>query len=209
MNWYHWISLITALFACIASMYQVIRLIVTGRPTDYSVPAGKGSAGIKYAFTGAMNPLCKESAFLHLPTYAAGLIYHLGIFLSLFLFPFIWLSVDFHLWFELLVSGILAVSAGCGIGIFVKRIVTLTLYKLSCPEDYFANIIVTIFLISTVIALNSSSEFNAYFIIASLIFLYFPAGKLKHALYFFAARYYLGLFFGRRGVWPPVNTKNQ
>jgi hypothetical protein len=41
-----------------------------------------------------------------------------------------------------------------------------------------------------------------YFIIAAVLWLYFPVGKLRHVVYFFAARYHLGFFFGRRGVWP-------
>jgi hypothetical protein len=45
-----------------------------------------------------------------------------------------------------------------------------------------------------------------YFIAISLLFLYFPLGKLKHAIYFFAARYQLGFFYGWRGVWPPQNN---
>jgi hypothetical protein len=37
--------------------------------------------------------------------------------------------------------------------------------------------------------------------------LYIPAGKLRHTVYFFAARYHLGYFFGWRGVWPPGKVK--
>ena len=32
-------------------------------------------------------------------------------------------------------------------------------------------------------------------------------GKLKHVVYFFAARYHLGFFYGWRNVWPPHKTK--
>jgi hypothetical protein len=44
-----------------------------------------------------------------------------------------------------------------------------------------------------------------YFICAGLLFLYLPLGKLKHSLYFFAARYHLGFFYGWRGIWPVKN----
>jgi hypothetical protein len=40
------------------------------------------------------------------------------------------------------------------------------------------------------------------FIYAAFLFLYIPFGKLKHTVYFFSSRIYLGKFFGKRGVWP-------
>jgi hypothetical protein len=47
-----------------------------------------------------------------------------------------------------------------------------------------------------------------YYLTYSLLMLYIPIGKLRHTVYFFAARYHLGYFFGWRGVWPPAKLKN-
>ena len=114
--------------------------------------SGKERTAVAYSFTGAMSPLKKESAFLHLPTYSAGLIYHRG---------------------------------------------------LSSPDDYISNILVTIFQFTTALVILIPSCEPVYYFFTGLLLPYFPLGKLKHAVYFFAARYHLGVFFGHRNVWPP------
>jgi nitrate reductase gamma subunit len=77
------------------------------------------------------------------------------------------------------------------------------LRSLSSPDDYISNILVTLFQLLSGLVLLVPEAIPGYFIMASLLLLYFPIGKLKHAIYFFAARYQLGLFYGWRGVWPP------
>ncbi|MCX6256356.1 MAG: hypothetical protein NTW49_00405 [Bacteroidia bacterium] len=207
MKWYYWVAIIPPVLACITCLRLIIRLVTPGRPEDFSVPAGNISESIRYAYTSSMNPARKETAFLHLPTYAAGIIYHAGTFLSLIFFPFIWLQLSPSEPVIFITSIVLVSSALCGIGILIKRMTNSRMRKLSNPDDYISNILVTGFQVTTVIVLNFSSAYFTYFIVSGLLFLYFPVGKLKHAVYFFAARYHLGLFFGRRGVWPPVNEK--
>jgi len=147
----------------------------------------------------------KESAFLHLPTYISGILYHLGTFLSIFLFFFILAQVVLPGIFAYLFSGFFLITGGCGIGILIKRFVKHELRSLSSPDDYISNLLVTLFQILTALGLLFPAILPAYFILASMLLLYFPVGKLKHAIYFFAARYHLGLFYGWRGVWPPKN----
>ena len=203
MSWFHlltWLSLAYCLGFCI---FHVYRLISLGMPVDYSQPTGDEKKGIRYSFTGGMSPTKKESAFLHLPTYVAGLFYHAGTFLSFGLFLFIMAGISLPSAANLLLSCLLVISASCGLGIFVKRWLKTPLRKLSNPDDYISNLLVTAFQVVTAIQLNSA--ILAYFIISSVLFLYLPMGKLKHLVYFFAARYQLGFFYGRRGVWPPKN----
>jgi len=51
--------------------------------------------------------------------------------------------------------------------------------------------------------------FLAYNITATILFLYLPFGKLKHVVYYFAARYHLGFFYGWRNTWPPRKKERQ
>jgi|GEM_PF-5832826 len=86
MNWYI-IAALAALLICIISFaFQFFNLIKAGAPRDLSEKSGDLSGAILYSYTKAMMPKHKESAYLHMPTYAAGLIYHMGTFLSLALF---------------------------------------------------------------------------------------------------------------------------
>ena len=203
MYWYHYIALASSGIFLANFAYHLIKLIRLGKPYDYAPGAGKIVPAIWYSFAGAMNPLKKESAFLHLPSYIAGIIYHLGSFLSILLFILNWfINLSFGL-----LSGILAIlliiSVCCGIGILIKRIININLKNLSNPDDYLSNILVTSFQLLTALTLVMDTFIPVYYIISSLLLLYFPFGKLKHAIYFFAARYHLGFFYGWRGVWPP------
>ena len=82
MNAYQWITLAAAAYCLAALLFHFFRLIRLGVAQDFSIPAGDPEGAIIYSFTGAMSPNKKESSFLHMPTYLAGIIYHLGTFMA-------------------------------------------------------------------------------------------------------------------------------
>jgi nitrate reductase gamma subunit len=207
MNAYRILAAISLSICMISLGYHFYRLVRFGRPNDYSKKIGDTSAAIQYAFTGAMSPLKKESALLHLPTYTAGIIYHLGSFLSILLLVLFLFKLEPFGWQRWLIIGFLLLTSINGLAIFIKRIVKKELRALSNPDDYISNFLVTAVHILTAITLSNVRLFPAYFILISILLLYMPLGKLKHPIYFFAARYYLGLFYGWRGVWPPNNPE--
>ncbi|GAB4316649.1 MAG: hypothetical protein Kow00127_08190 [Bacteroidales bacterium] len=156
-----------------------------------------------FAFTSALNPARKESAYLHLPTYTAGILYHTGTFTALGLF---FLSVFFDItpesmwrWIPVL---LLSTGSLAGMAIFAKRIVHKPLRKLSVPDDYISNGLVTLFQIITALWLAGISDKSLFLLWGGIVGFYVPFGKLIHTVYFFAARIYLGLVFGHKGVWP-------
>lgn len=202
MPWYQWLTLV-ALVICLANcLFHFFRLIRLGAPKDYARPKADPSSAIRYSFTGAMNPKKKESAFLHLPTYTAGMVYHIGTFLSVFLLLVFLTGFPFEGLLARICAYFLIVSFACGIGIFIKRVVTKELRSLSNPDDFISNLLVTFLHLFTARYLLFENFALPYYLLTSALFLYLPLGKLKHVVYFFAARYQLGLFFGKRGVWP-------
>jgi len=203
MNSYMLFSLLSFALCFISLLYHLIRLVKLGKPQDFSSPLGNVGPAIRFAFTKAMNPLKKESAFLHLPTYTAGIFYHLGTFLSLFIFGLFLFNVEPFGILRWLFIGFLMASGFNGIGILVKRTVKKELRSLSNPDDFISNILVTSLQLITAFTLFDNRLLPVYFILVSVFFLYIPVGKLKHTVYFFAARYHLGFFYGWRGVWPP------
>jgi nitrate reductase gamma subunit len=120
------------------------------------------------------------------------------VLLVVFLF-----EVNLHPILKFLFSLFLGISGICGIAIFVKRIIKKDLSLISNPDDYISNLLVSGFQVMTIIQLNSYNP--VYYILTSILLLYLPFGKLRHTIYFFSARYHLGFFYGRRGVWPPNN----
>lgn len=203
MEWYQWISLFAALL-CLALCFQMtLRLIRSGKPREYSDKRGSVGASVRYSFTGAMSPRKKESAYLHLPTYTAGLFYHAGTFLSLFLFILSLTPLFPQGNTAYILSGFLLVSASSGLGILIKRTLSSELRALSNPDDFASNLLVTaVQFISSFVLIVPSLQIT-YHLLFALLFLYLPVGKLKHTVYFFAARYHLGFFYGWRGIWPP------
>lgn len=183
-------------------IFQFVRAIFSGRNTDFSKAIGKPTPAVIYSLTGAMSPAKKETAYLHLPTYTAGIFFHLGIFLSFIILGLNFFNVELNEWGSMIGILMFMISGFCGIMIFAKRIINGRLRRLSYPDDYFSNMLVTGFQLICLVSLIHS-EWQAYlFIYGSILFLYIPFGKLKHIVYFFAARVHLGIFFGKRGVWP-------
>jgi nitrate reductase gamma subunit len=203
MEWYYWLVWGALAICLISLLVHFVRLVKLGKPLDYSKKAGDLNAAIKYSYTGAMSPTKKESAYLHLPTYTAGILYHLGTFLSILLFFLLVFNVSIQGWLQWFIIGFLGLSVLSGFGIFIKRIVKQELRALSNPDDYISNLLVTAFQFFTGLVLFKLDFLPIFLVFTSLLLLYLPLGKLKHAIYFFAARYHLGYFFGWRGVWPP------
>ncbi len=202
MLWYHYFAL-AALFVSMTSLtFHVIRFLRLGPPKDFSRKKGDIRSSVAYSFIGAMNPAKKESAYLHLPTYAAGLLYHGGTFISIAVFFSFLFGVDYSGWIQWVLITIFTVSVISGSGILVKRIMVKKIRSFSNLDDYLSNILVTAFQITTLLVLVSEVFLPIYFITVGILLLYIPLGKLKHAFYFFAARYQLGLFYGWRGIWP-------
>ena len=201
MTIYHWILVAAFSFCFLSCLFQLLHIILSSKSKDYAASRGKIGNGIVYSFTGAMSPLKKESAYLHLPTYAAGIIFHLGTFLSFFWIVFHFFSGNTNSILIFSSAIFLTVSSLCGVFIFIKRIVNFNMRFLSHPDDYFSNLLVTGFQLLSAISLIWNSLMPFLFIWAAILFLYIPISKLRHIIYFFTSRIYLGLFYGNKGVW--------
>lgn len=214
MSIFAWIS-IGALSCCVIGfLLRFIQLVKGGAPKDLSLKSGSVVKGVIYSNTGAMLPGHKESAYLHLPTYTAGICFHLGNFLSLALYIWSIICVRYGLGTPALLALILAIflfiSCICGFSIFFKRIFSPSLRSLSGFDDYFSNALCTLlqlcgFLLMLFNAYDKDipALYDSFFLVASLLFLWMPVGKIKHLLYYFAARFQLGFFYGWRNTWPP------
>jgi hypothetical protein len=95
-------------------------------------------------------------------------------------------------------------------------VVKKELSSLSSPDDYISNILVNLFQAASVMMMWYRFQTGGavpfltdliYYLTFSALLLYIPAGKLRHLVYFFAARYHLGYFYGSRGTWPPASSK--
>lgn len=203
MCWYHWIAIISLVISIVLLAFQFVRLVSLGRPKDFSGSSGDVSKGVLYSFTKAMSPSQKESAYMHMPTYEAGMLYHFGTFLSFGIF-IILLSgiINLNPIIKDVFSSLFFVSSVAGLSILIKRLLNRELRSLSGPDDYISNILTTAAQLMTAFFLLFAGTEPFYYLTMSLLFIWMPLGKTKHLLYFFFARYHLGFFYGWRGTWP-------
>ncbi|HEY7678727.1 MAG TPA: hypothetical protein VIG69_16765 [Candidatus Methylomirabilis sp.] len=189
---------------CVGSLAaQLRRWLDLPDQRSLAPPRGSEAAGVRYAFTRGMDPTRKESAGKHWPTYVAGVLYHLAIAgAALTLVGSLALPApppDIRA--GLLV--LLALGLTGGVGIQVKRAVRPQMRAFSTPDDFAANALVDVFLLGAWAAVLTPAAYPAFHLAAAALLAYLPFSKLRHVLFFFLARYYLGVFFGRRGVLPP------
>ncbi|MCL2132068.1 MAG: hypothetical protein FWH36_06420 [Lentimicrobiaceae bacterium] len=215
MYWYQYLSLGSLCVCFGACLWHFFRLIRLGKPKDLSKKSGNIVRSELYSFTAAMLPTQKESAYLHLPTFTAGALFHIGIFTSLSLFV-VFFFVNPAIFREYLSLAILTlllllgltVSVTCGFLLFLKRIFSKKLRDLSTLDDYFSELLTTLFQVFTALYLFFGDGFGVYYyVLASIFLLYIPVGKMRHVVYFFAARYQLGFFYGWRNSWPPSHQQ--
>ena len=199
-----------ALSAVFGLIFTIFSSTKFGRRSELALSTGSRWRGTQYALFAGMMPWAKESARQHLLTYFTGIIYHLGIaggFVVLVAATLSWQFTD-TLKVTLLILTLLGAVAG--IGLLVKRAVTLSLRAISTPDDVISNGLVTIFLIAAATTLWIPQATYAFLIIATLLLVYIPLGKIRHCFLFFCSRITFGRFFGRRGVLPQqtLNAKD-
>ena len=186
----------------ISTCYHLFFSIRKSSINDFSHSKGSVLPAFFYSLTSGMSPLKKETAYLHFPTYLAGIIYHIGSFYSLLWIVFHLFEISQPYWLIQISIYFLFGTTLCGFGILLKRILNKKMRWISNPDDYFSNLLVSGFqLLSAFTLLHPSLTAYLYFY-TGILFIYIPVGKLRHIIFFFIARFYLALFYGRRGVWP-------
>jgi hypothetical protein len=186
----------------VAALHVSFRAVSSGGTRDFAARRGNTPSAVFYSITGAMLPWKKESARLHPASYTLGITFHLGVFLGFLWVVVLFVGFDLAHILRTASAGLLLVTSLCGVALLVKRIVDPKLRYFSSADDYFSNVLVTGFQVVTALGLLKQEMLSGLFVYAGILLLYIPVGKLRHAIYFGFARFHLGRFYGRRGVWP-------
>jgi hypothetical protein len=202
----HVAVLASATWALLALAVIWLRARAYGKRALFARAAGDRTSGIRYAFTTAMLPQAKESVMMHLPSYLAGVAFHLGTFAAFGLLAASIAAISLPTpaaWLAFVVT--LAGTIG-GLALLGKRVATPHLRGLSSPDDYLANVFTTAFVALAGATLLTPTLRRAWLVAATVLLVYFPVGKIRHCCFFFSTRAHLGGFFGYRGVLPPSGT---
>jgi nitrate reductase gamma subunit len=194
---------VVALAFCLAAFAVRLRTFVRlARLVDRSTPRGSASAGVVYALSQGMMPWAKESTRRHALAYLRGVGFHLTVAISLVVFlvsP--WLS-DVPTIFRNVLAGVTGIGALLAFLGFLSRFTDKSLKALSTPDDYFAILLVSLYLAVSALALWNLALLPLFYLFTALVLGYMPFGKIRHCIYFAFSRMFFGKFFGRRGVYP-------
>ena len=193
---------LSALYSVVALTILIVRTFSFGRRAQHAKGQGSAARGIIYAFGQGMLPWEKESASKHLPTFFAGIFYHLGIFAALFYLIAVLAEIGLPELVIQIIRLLLVAGLANGIGLLVKRSAFAHMRFISCLDDYVANTLVGLFLTAALLAAFDQTSQTAMMILAMILMLYIPVGKIRHCVFFFYSRVVFGKFFGRRGVLP-------
>ena len=194
--------LISMLWALGASIWQLHCAHGGGR-RDYSRRAGRPAQGILYSFTAAMLPTHKETVRLHPGKFAIGMLMHSGVFLSLAALLIFLVAPEMGAKAFHLIRPISALALLATLFLLIRRRSSETMHVMSAPEDYLAALATFGFLLVSLLWSAHELSPRVGQIYTALLFIYLPLGKLRHAVFFFAARGEYGRRLGHRGVYPP------
>jgi hypothetical protein len=175
---------------------------IMNRPfkTDLSRARGSARRGVLYAFTLGMAPWEKESTRLHWVAYFRGIFFHVGVFMAfavLFASPWLSLIPQPLVWLAALVTAAGAVAGFAGVAM---RWLDENERALSLPDDYLAVALVSLFVALACLASLWPAALPGLYVVAAVMSVYIPFGKIRHCVYFFYSKFFFGLGFGHRGV---------
>jgi hypothetical protein len=204
MSIFQTIAAVIVLAGAAIGVIGVITLVAATQRRPYNeekAPVRSSPAkGVIWSFTLGMAPWKKESARIHWIAYLRGIILHISIFIgAAFLMVSPWLG-ELPEWLRFATAIILAIGTLVGLAGFWIRWHDPILKELSIPDDYFALALTTLFVAAGTIAALSINLASLFWIVSGITMAYVPFGKLRHFIYFFYSRAFLGMVLGRRGA---------
>jgi nitrate reductase gamma subunit len=165
--------------------------------------------GIIYSWANIATPWAMESSRTQPLFYAQFVIFHLGVTAAITLSFVIPYGPGLLEYPGVILATQLICGAACVVGLMriYRRVTNPYIRAISSPDDFFSPVLLTIWLLSAVLAAPNSTaggewRLLAYFILTAFFLVYVPFSKISHYLYYPFTRYYLGKTMSRRGVYP-------
>lgn len=150
-----------------------------------------------------MLPAHKESVRHHPGKFLIGVALHVGVLLALALLLLLAVRPTLALAALPWARPLLLLALAAGLILAARRALSPTLRFMSTPDDYLAIAASCGLLALTALAPAHPRLPAVALIYGGALLLYLPLGKLRHAVFFFAARLDYGRRLGYRGVYPP------
>jgi nitrate reductase gamma subunit len=204
LQWALWIFVFGIVWRLVGAMFLLSRKDLT-KPREFnSVAAGVGAIISRSTPAHAFE---KRIRFQHV----TGYLWHFGLFVSVLFFAPHILFFESVLGFSWphLPNTIILVTAAIALGVLIALLIRRATHPvqrfISNADDYISIFVVLIPLITGILAF---AHFGAryetllaiHLLSVEVMLIWFPFGKLMHAIMTMPARYQAGTAFGRRGV---------
>jgi hypothetical protein len=196
----HTVALAIFLILYAIKIWQLVRLPL---PPEGGPVQGNVGKAVAVSYVSILNPWSMESTRRWWGRWLAFGVYHVAILTAIvcsFAIPFL----PGAMIPQVRMAAALCIALG-----FVTGLIKLTwrlnkpeLRFVSTPEDYFSLVILDIWFAVAIPALVFATPGweISYFALTSLLLIYVPLSKISHYIYWFFARYFFGVRYGRRGV---------
>lgn len=184
---------------------KIAQLMKLPLPKESAPASGNAARGVVFSFSTLINPLSMDSTTKHIWRWIEFFLYHLGALaaiLATFTLPFAPGLMTYPV--RLVIAVLIGLASLVGVVKLGRRLVNPHMRHISVPDDYFSLAAVEVFFIVAAgcLVFYSDGWRFVYFLITALFLIYVPFSKISHYVYWFFARVYLGIRFGRRGILP-------
>ena len=167
----HWFLASCFVVFAVGTRYRISRAFPRKGASGLAEGRGDEARAVLYSMSGAMMPWKKETASRHFFSYAMGMAYHAGVFLSFMWLVLIFFNIGLPQVLRTLSVPVIAIGALGGLGLLLKRALTPEMRYFSYPDDYFSNLIVSGFLVLTALALIYERLAPVYLIYSGVLYL--------------------------------------
>jgi nitrate reductase gamma subunit len=197
------IAVLVSLGWCAVALVMPLLLVLTFGARHARAPQRAPAwRGVVHAFGPGMLPWKKDGARRHPGVVVAGGLYHVAVATALALLAVRLSGLALPRPAAAVAAATLAAGTCAGIALLVRRLRSAMLRRISAPDDYASNVVVDLFLASAAMSVAKPELLGTFFLVATVLLVYAPFGKIRHCLYFPVARVMFGARVGRRGVVP-------
>ena len=195
----HYYSLAFMLIVYIVRIIWILRFRLA---PDLARPGGSGMQGAAMAMTAMFRPFSMESTRKGILHWVEFVAFHVGVAVMIAMSFVLSLAPQ---WLTppviLVVCASQALALIAGLIRLMRRINSPLLRAISSPDDYFALAITDLLFIFCLLAiLEVPIGRQIYFVLVALIIAFVPFSKISHYIYYPFARYFYGVYLGRRGI---------
>jgi hypothetical protein len=178
-------------------------------PKRFAVPRGRGKTGIARSFKLALAPWARVESRAHLSPEISerfykrsflALHYHFAVFTALVLLIASPLCKEIPEFLAPILGALMIFGLICGLFLLFMRVFNRKLRSISIPDDYLANIIVNLLIVSAVAFAFEPKALPVFQVVGVVLLIYAPFGKIRHMVFTFTSLWFLGDELGRVGI---------